>query len=67
LTGTDPQNSPLSFFVVTNPAHGTLSGTVPNLVYMPATDYTGTDGFTFKVNDGGLDSTVVTVSITVNP
>jgi hypothetical protein len=67
LTGTDPQNSPLSFFVVTNPSHGTLSGTVPNLVYFPATDFTGTDSFTFKVNDGSLDSPVATVSITVNP
>ena len=67
LAGTDPENSTLSYFVVTNPVHGTLSGTVPNLTYLPATDYTGSDSFTFKVNDGSLDSAVATVSITVNP
>ena len=67
LTGSDPENSTLSYFVVTNPVHGTLSGTVPNLTYLPATDYTGSDSFTFKVNDGSLDSAVATVSITVNP
>lgn len=67
LTGSDTEGSTLSFFVVANPSHGTLSGTVPNLTYLPATDYTGSDSFTFKVNDGSLDSSTVTVTITVNP
>ncbi len=67
LTGTDPENSALTFFVVTNPTHGTLSGLVPNLTYMPNTDFTGTDSFIFKVNDGSQDSAPATVSITVNP
>ena len=67
LTGSDPEGSTLTFMIVTNPVHGTLSGTVPNLMYLPATDYSGSDSFTFKVNDGSLDSTTATVSITVNP
>lgn len=67
LTGSDPELSSLTYAVVTNPTHGTLSGTVPNLSYLPTTDYTGSDSFTFKVNDGSLDSTTVMVSITVNP
>lgn len=67
LTGSDPEGSALTFTVLTNPTHGTLSGTVPNLSYLPSTDYTGADSFTFKVNDGSLDSTAATVSITVNP
>ncbi|MCX6719955.1 MAG: Ig-like domain-containing protein [Candidatus Staskawiczbacteria bacterium] len=68
LTGSDPEASTLSFSVVTNPTHGTLSGIVPNLTYLPDTDYTGTDSFTFKVNDGSLNSTTnAVVSITVNP
>ncbi|MDB4391605.1 leucine-rich repeat protein, partial [Akkermansiaceae bacterium] len=36
------------------------------LVYVPNANYNGTDSFTFKVNDGLVDSTTATVSITVN-
>jgi len=67
LTGSDTEASALSFFVVTNPSHGTLSGTVPNLTYLPSTDFEGSDSFTFKVNDGSQDSASATVSITINP
>merc|ERR1711900_114225 len=44
---------------------GTLSGTAPDLTYSPQEGYSGADSFTFSVNDGELDSEVVTVSITV--
>jgi len=66
LTGSDPDNDPLTFVTVTNPAHGTLAGTAPNLTYTPASGFHGTDSFTFKANDGSMDSAVATVSITVN-
>ena len=66
LTGTDVENSSLSF-AKTSPAHGTLSGTAPNLIYTPAANFNGADSFTFTVNDGALTSTPATVSITVNP
>ncbi len=65
LTGSDPEGSTLTYTVVSGPAHGTLSGTAPNLTYVPATNYFGTDAFTFKVNDGTVDSGTATVSITV--
>ena len=45
------------------PAHGTLSGTAPNVTYTPATNYAGSDSFTFKANDGTADSAPATVSI----
>jgi Bacterial Ig domain len=67
LTGSDPDGNALTFAVVTNPAHGTLSGTAPNLTYTPTSGYTGPDSFTFKVNDGTVDSAAATVSITVTP
>jgi hypothetical protein len=51
--------------VVTGPAHGTLSGTAPNLTYLPSTNYYGSDSFTFKANDGTVDSPTATVSISV--
>ncbi len=65
LTATDPNNDPLTYTVVTQPAHGTLTGTAPNLNYNPDTDYVGADSFTFKANDGTTDSNIATVSITV--
>jgi uncharacterized repeat protein (TIGR01451 family) len=65
LTGSDPDANPLTFAVATGPTHGTLSGTAPNLTYTPAAGYSGPDSFTYKANDGLLDSPAATVSITV--
>ncbi len=65
LTGSDAENNPLTFTVLTDPLHGTLSGTAPNLTYTPASNYNGPDSFTFKVNDGTLDSNTATISLTV--
>jgi VCBS repeat-containing protein len=65
LTGSDVENSPLTYSIVTSPAHGALSGSAPNVNYTPEADYTGMDSFTFKVNDSSLDSTPATVSIEV--
>jgi MYXO-CTERM domain-containing protein len=66
LTGSDPDSDPLTFTVLSLPAHGTLTGTGPNRSYAPAADYNGPDSFTFKTNDGTLDSAPATVSVTVN-
>ncbi len=67
LTGSDVENSPLTFAVLASPSHGTLSGSAPALSYTPNTNFTGEDSFTFKVNDGSLDSAPATVSITITP
>ncbi|MGA2786967.1 MAG: Ig-like domain-containing protein [Verrucomicrobiota bacterium] len=67
LTGYDPQGYALTFSVLTQPAHGTLSGTAPNLTYKPATNYFGNDSFTFRVNDGAANSLSATISITNRP
>ena len=55
----------LTYTVVTGPTHGMLTGTAPNLTYVPNANYSGSDSFTFKANDGITDSNVATVSITV--
>jgi regulation of enolase protein 1 (concanavalin A-like superfamily) len=65
LTATDPNSDPLTYSVVTPPAHGTLSGTAPNLTYTPSAGYLGADSFTFKASDGQVDSNTATVSLTV--
>ncbi len=67
LTGSDPDGDPLTYGVASSPAHGTLSGTAPNLTYTPAADYFGTDSFTFTARDGTASSNAATVSITVDP
>jgi hypothetical protein len=63
LTGSDGDGPVMNFVVVTNPAHGTLSGTAPNLTYQPVTNYFGGDSFAFRVDDGSLTSAVATVAI----
>ena len=65
LTATDADGNPLAYTIVTQPAHGSLTGTAPNISYAPVLNYNGADSFTFKVNDGNIDSTNATVSITV--
>ncbi len=67
LTGSDAEDDLLSYSIVTQPTHGVLTGTAPNVTYTPAVDYTGADSFTFKVSDGSADSSSGVVQITVNP
>ncbi len=66
LTANDPDGDTLNWNIETQPGHGVLSGTAPNLTYTPSQNYNGSDSFTFKVNDAALDSNIATVSITVN-
>jgi hypothetical protein len=67
LAGCDPDGDVLSYSVVKDPSHGSLSGTGPNLTYTPNANYNGSDSFLFKVNDGTVDSATATVSITLKP
>ena len=66
LAGTDAESYALLYSVVTYPSHGTLSGSAPNLIYLPTANYHGADSFTFKATDSeGVLSPSATVSITV--
>jgi len=64
---TDGDGQSLTAKLVTGPEHGSLtlapSGT---FTYVPAANFTGIDHFTYKANDGALDSPPVTVTITVD-
>ncbi len=66
LTATDADGDPLTYAVVDNPLHGSLSGSAPALTYTPAAGYAGPDSFTFRANDGTVNSNTATISITVN-
>src|SRR5439155_1283648 len=67
LTGSDIDGDPLSYSIVTAPAHGTLTGSGANRTYLPATNFFGADKFTFKATDGQLDSSDATITIQVTP
>ena len=67
LTGMDPDNDEITFSIVSEPNHGSLFGTPPNLVYSPEAGFTGEDGFTFVANDGQGDSEPGVINIVVRP
>src|SRR5262249_36105057 len=65
LTATDVDGDPLTYSIVVGPTHGTLSGTAARVAYTPTAPHSGPDSFTFKANDGLVDSNIATVSLTV--
>ncbi len=62
----DADGSPLTAILNAAPLNGTLVLN-PNgsFVYTPGSNFTGTDSFTYRANDGVSDSNIVTVSIVV--
>jgi hypothetical protein len=65
-TDSDVPTQTLTYSIVSGPSHGTLGTIFGNKVtYTPATNYVGDDSFTFKVNDGKVDSNTGTVDIKV--
>ncbi|MES2469636.1 MAG: lamin tail domain-containing protein [Verrucomicrobiota bacterium] len=67
LPGTDPDNDPLTWTILTSPVQGSLTGTGISRTYTPALNFSGTDSFTCRANDGTYDSGIATVTITVLP
>lgn len=66
LTGTDPDNLPLTFEILSGPTSGSLSGVQPNFVYTPNSGYSGSDTITYRATNGSKISLVKTISIIVN-
>jgi hypothetical protein len=65
LTATDPDGNPLAYRVVMAPSKGMLSGTAPDLSYMPNLGYSGSDELTFVANDGKADSNIATITFSI--
>jgi len=62
----DAQSNPMTAILVSAPASGTLTlNANGSFTYVPATGFTGSTSFSYKANDGLLDSTTVTVTINV--
>src|SRR4029078_3517582 len=67
ITLTGSGGSPLTYKITANPAHGKLSGTIPNLTYKPNKNFNGKDQFSFVVSIGCIASAPAVVDITVKP
>ena len=64
---TDANGDILSAAKVSNPGHGDVTvNSNGSFTYTPSSGFAGQDSFTYKANDGSLDSNVATVSLTVN-
>ncbi|HIJ89342.1 MAG: Ig-like domain-containing protein [Desulfobulbaceae bacterium] len=63
LTGTDENNDPLKFEIVTPPKFGRISGDLPKITYLPNKDFPGEDSFEFRVSDGQLTSAPAKVGV----
>ncbi len=66
LTGSDVDGNTLNYTVLSSPANGTLSGTAPNLTFIPNLNWSGTTSLNFQVNDGSTSGATAMVTITVN-
>ena len=66
---TDPDSPSIHAVLVTGPAHATSFTLNANgsFSYVHDGSETTTDSFTYKANDGSLNSNIATVTITVNP
>jgi lysophospholipase L1-like esterase len=63
----DSNADPLSALLVSGPSNGSLNlAANGGFSYTPQQGFTGTDAFTYRVNDGNLNSNTVTVSINVS-
>ena len=65
LAGTDEDGDTLSYSIVSNGSHGTASLSGTTITYQSAADTQSaqSESFTFKVNDGTVDSSAATISI----
>jgi len=65
LVGTDSDGDTLTYSIVVSTTNGTTILDGNKVTYTPKADYFGSDSFTFKANDGKLDSKEATVTINI--
>lgn len=67
LNDVDPNGDPLLITGTTAPAHGTVTVNAgASLTYTPATDYSGTDSFTYSISDGRGGTASAAISVYVS-
>lgn len=65
---TDSNNDSINYIKVSDPESGTLKcdgGLSQTCLYTPAENFSGTTTFTYKANDGKLDSNIATATINI--
>ncbi len=62
---TDADLDTLTYSIAAQGAHGVASIAAGKLRFVPTTGYEGLDSFTYKANDGQVDSNAATVSVMV--
>ena len=68
VTGTDAEGDTLTYSIVSQPRHGTISISGSQMAYDADPNYNGTDVFTYKATDPFTGvSNVATVSLTITP
>ncbi|HJQ41107.1 MAG TPA: Ig-like domain-containing protein [Thermoanaerobaculia bacterium] len=63
----DPDGDAISISAVGSPAHGTAAANGNSITYTPAANFSGTDTFSYTINDGLGGSDTAAVSVTVYP
>lgn len=65
---TDADGDSLAASVVTEPSHGVLTlNTDGSFTYVPASNYSGSDSFTYQASDGAGGVDQASVVVTINP
>jgi len=68
LSASDIDSASLTFSLASQSSHGSVTVNANGTFsYTPNANYNGTDGFTFRANDGSLNSNAATVTLTINP
>lgn len=62
----DADGDRITLRILTNPTHGQITVNADQTVsYTASTDYSGTDSFTYQLNDGQANSQIATVRLTI--
>lgn len=68
VNDTDVEDATLTVASLTNPSHGTVTNNRDGTItYKPATNYNGTDSFTYTIVDKNNGSATATVYLTITP
>ncbi len=67
ISALDIDGDNLTYNITSNPTNGNILLSGNNIHYNPNQNYNGTDHFSFRSNDGIVNSNIVDVNITINP
>jgi uncharacterized repeat protein (TIGR03803 family)/VCBS repeat-containing protein len=68
FVASDPNAAPLTFTIVSNGSKGTATltnATTGAFTYTPNANQTGADSFTFRANNGTIDTNVATIDVSI--